>query len=87
MALASTGVDNGRGGGYQRITGDHAVSLRGRTYHYFGEPNSWKGGIQYFTHDSVEAPLEHGESLNTNTRQKLIPEILEGTYLNLCKLI
>ena len=78
LAIASTKVENGIGRGYERIAGDHAVSLRGRTYHYFGDPKSWKGGIQYFTHDSVKAALEHGESLISSARQKIIPEILEG---------
>ena len=75
---ASTGVENGQGGGFERINGDHAVTLRGRTYHYLGHPNSWKGGISYFTHDSVQAAVEHGKGLNTAAYVKVIPQILAG---------
>jgi len=78
LSIASTGVDNGLSGGYERIHGDHSVTLRGRTYHYIGDPNSWRGGINYFTHDSVEAAVRHGESLNTRTHQKIVPHILAG---------
>jgi len=79
LSIASTGVDNGLGGGYERIRGDHSVTLRGRTYHYLGDPTAWRGGIHYFTHDAVEAVVRDGESLNTRTRQKIIPQILSGS--------
>ena len=78
LAMASTGVENGQGGGFERINGDHAVTLRGRTYHYLGHPNSWTGGIPYFTHDSVQAAMEHGKGLNTAAYVKVIPQILAG---------
>jgi hypothetical protein len=34
FALGATGVDNGKGGGWEKIHGDHAVKLNGRTYHH-----------------------------------------------------
>jgi hypothetical protein len=45
LSLAATAVDNGRGGGWEKIIGDHAVKLNGRTYHFIPSTGG-AGGIQ-----------------------------------------
>jgi hypothetical protein len=33
LAFSATGVDNGKGGGYDQFFGKHCVRINGRTYH------------------------------------------------------
>ena len=40
LSISATGIDNGKGGGWERIQGPHAVKLCGRTYHYLPRSNS-----------------------------------------------
>eukprot|EP01035_Chromulina_nebulosa_P025564 gene25564-33370_t len=39
LSISATGIDNGKGGGWERIQGPHAVKLCGRTYHYLPRSN------------------------------------------------
>jgi hypothetical protein len=71
LALASTGVDNERGGGFERnMHGDHAVKLQGRTYHTFPRAQAGSdmtGGLSYFIFDDVDAMINHVERINEGT--------------------
>ena len=64
LSISATGIDNGKGGGWERIRGPHAVKLCGRTYHYLPKTNS-SGGIQHFILDKYTEALMHGKSLQT----------------------
>jgi hypothetical protein len=64
LSISATGIDNGKGGGWERIRGPHAVKLCGRTYHILPTSNS-TGGIQHFILDKYTEALMHGNSLQT----------------------
>ena len=67
----AVGVENGKEGGWEKIRGDHAVKLNGRTYHFLAKTGG-RSGFQYFTYE--ESPFvqiqTHGESLNATTARK-----------------
>jgi hypothetical protein len=65
LAISATGVDHGPNGakGWEKIVGDHAVKLHGKTYHYL-PPTGGTGGISYFTFDAMNAAILHGQSIN-----------------------
>lgn len=66
LSIGSTGVDNGRGGGFEKFNMDHSVKLNGRTYHYFGT-NKSTNGLAYFAYDGLDRVTEHVvQSLNLN---------------------
>lgn len=65
LALGATAIDNGTGGGWERILGDHAVKLHGRTYHFLPETGGC-GGLEHFTYNAHETRINHLESLNGN---------------------
>ena len=70
LSISATGIDNGKGGGWERIQGPHAVKLCGRTYHYLPRSNS-TGGIHHFILDKYTEALMHAQSLekkSDNTR-------------------
>jgi hypothetical protein len=77
LSLGATGVDNGAGGGFEKIVGDHAIKLNGRTYHYLPKTGG-SGGLQYFTFDAMASLHSHGTSLNKNTTRG---EHIKATYL------
>ena len=54
LSLGATGIDNGTSGGYEKMVGDHAIKLNGRTYHYLPKTGG-AGGLEYFTFDALEA--------------------------------
>jgi hypothetical protein len=56
LALGATGVDNGAGGGFEKMVGDHAIKLNGRTYHFLPKTGG-SGGLQYFTFDAMQSSL------------------------------
>ena len=62
-------MDNGKGGGWERIRGPHAVKLCGRTYHYMPRSNT-TGGIQHFIMDKYTEALMHGQSFQTKSSEK-----------------
>ena len=64
LSIGSTGVDNGRGGGFEKFNMDHSVKMNGRTYHYFGT-NLSTNGLSYFGYDGLDRVNEHVKSLNS----------------------
>jgi hypothetical protein len=65
LALGATAIDNGTGGGWERIVGDHAVKLHGRTYHFLPATGGC-GGLEHFTFNAHETRTHHIESLGEN---------------------
>jgi len=65
LSIGSTGVDNGRGGGFEKFNMDHSVKMYGRTYHYFGT-NLSTNGLAYFCCDGLDRVMEHANGLNVN---------------------
>ena len=63
LALGAVGVENDRGGGWEKINGPHAVSLYGRTYHKFNN-SSGRGGFQYFVYCASESAANHAAQFN-----------------------
>jgi hypothetical protein len=85
LLWAATGVDNGKGGGWEKIRGNHAVKLNGRTYHYIPTTGSnCKAGIQYSTYDAATQMETYAASLNSSTGgkhgEKTVREYLRGIY-------
>jgi hypothetical protein len=84
LVLGATAVDNGKGGGWEKIRGNHGVKLNGRTYHFIPKTGSHcQGGIQYFTYDAASKMEAYTESLNTpNGRhgERTVREYLRGIY-------
>jgi hypothetical protein len=87
LALGATAVDNGKGGGWEKIRGNHAVKLNGRTYHFIPKTGAHcQGGIQYFTYDAASQMEAYTESLNTPNGQhgeRTVREYLKGIYAEL----
>ena len=91
LSFASIGVDNGREkSGFEKIIGDHAVKLNGRTY--FVIPNSSKknAGINYFLFDALQELKDYGSEYNNNKNNKsktrieyFREKVLEGLFLEL----
>ena len=86
FSISATGVDNGKGGGWERINGPHAVKLCGRTYHYIPRSNT-SGGIQHFILDKYTEALMHGKSLeaanittNNNADVKIKDSIMQTLW-------
>jgi hypothetical protein len=95
LSISATGVDHGpEGSGWEQITGDHAVKLHGRTYHFL-PPTGGAGGISYFTFDALNAAIQHGHSLKGEHLQindayvtTLYNVLLnENVYVKECELI
>jgi hypothetical protein len=76
LALGATAIDNGTGGGWERILGDHAVKLHGRTYHFLPETGGC-GGLEYFTYNAHESRSHHVESLNGNICRSNLEKIFQ----------
>ena len=68
LSISATGIDNGKGGGWERIQGPHAVKLCGRTYHYLPRSNS-TGGIHHFILDKYTEALMHAQSLESDNNR------------------
>jgi hypothetical protein len=77
LSISATGIDNGKGGGWERIRGPHAVKLCGRTYHFLPTSNS-TGGIQHFILDKYTEALMHGNSIQTKPSGNLDSEIKDS---------
>jgi hypothetical protein len=94
LSFASIGVDNGReNSGFEKIVGDHAVKLNGRTY--FVIPNSSKknAGINYFLFDALQELKDYGteynnkKNINSKTRIEYFREkVLENLFLELTEI-
>ena len=67
LCIGSTGVDNGKTNGFEKIQGNHAVRLNGKTYHFLGNKGTAniKGGLKYFTYDSLHQATEHAKSVSS----------------------
>jgi hypothetical protein len=75
--LGAVGVDNGRGGGWEKIRGDHAMTLNGRTYHFLPETGG-AGGLQYFTFEGSNNVNDHFANGGLSNKRK---EALESAIL------
>ena len=52
LCCAATGVENNDGGGFEVIHGNHAVKLKGRTYHYLTS-STGNGGLNFCALDNL----------------------------------
>lgn len=87
LSMGVTGVDNGKGGGWESIRGDHAVKLNGRTYHFLPKTGG-TGGLQYFTWDAAAAMSCYRDEINRRTEHvvkrnltNLFEELKQCNYL------
>ena len=89
LSIAATKVENNRGGGYERIVGDHCVKVNGNTKHFlFSDSFAAKGGINYFTYDGGEERMQnHANELNlsnnlttNNHGPKIIQSVLKEIF-------
>jgi hypothetical protein len=64
LSIASTGVENDKGGGYEKIMGDSAVKMNGRSYHFLNTSARKLSGINYYTFDGLEDAKSHANLLN-----------------------
>lgn len=69
LAMGATGVENDRGGGFERdMFGPHAVKLNGRMYHFLPSITSSTTdpscGLSYFTFDAQAAMIRHVQTLH-----------------------
>ena len=68
LAMCSTGVDNGKEGGFEKRIGAHAVTICGRIYHHFPkvQTSNPSGGLGYFMFDHVSDQffLNHVDRMN-----------------------
>jgi hypothetical protein len=76
LALGATAVDNGTGGGWEKIIGDHAVKLHGRTYHFLPRTGGC-GGLEYFTYNAQDSLLNHITALNGNVCEYYLKKIFD----------
>ena len=84
LSFASIGVENGKGGGFEKIRGDHSVKLNGRTYHYFANSKNIRNGINYFTFDAYFEMEKFAVEYNNNRITKNYGEIYQlNTLKNL----
>jgi hypothetical protein len=67
LSLSAISVENGKGGGWERINGDSSVTLNGRTHHFLPSTGG-NGGIEYFTFDAEASLSQYGSSLNGSQR-------------------
>jgi hypothetical protein len=66
LCIGSTGVENGKGGGYERVIGDHAVKMSGRSHHFLSSSNRRMCGINFFRFDGRDNAQLHVKSLNSS---------------------
>jgi hypothetical protein len=84
----ATGVDNGKGGGYENFNGmPHAVKIQGRTYRFLprvGNLNEgFSGGLSYLLFDSRARLAAHAyriHSLSVLSNAFLIPPLSTTTH-------
>jgi hypothetical protein len=83
LSIGSTGVENTKGGGYEKIVGDHALKMNGRSYHYLSNSSRKMSGINYFTFDGFEDAQRHLGILNDRVsgEQRARDKILELSIL------
>lgn len=84
LALAAIKVDNGKGGGWEKIKGPHNVKLNGRTMHFL--PQSRSGALHYFTFDALPALRQASDKVNVETitdGMRIIDNFLTEFYVGL----
>jgi hypothetical protein len=83
LSMAATAVENDNGGGWQQgYRGDHAVTMNGRTHHFFPSSTTVnpRGGLSYFTFDpsiAYEHLHNHGQHINRNGGRGVNADILQ----------
>jgi len=77
FSIAVTGYDNGRPNvGCEQINGPGSLKMNGRSYHFFPTSASSKhGGIANFTYDGSFQVEQHGDFLNSKSREEKIVHI------------
>ena len=82
LSIGSTGVENEKGGGYEKIVGDSAVKMNGRSYHFLNTSARKMSGINYYTFDGLQDAQAHAQSLNSgSTREQRYMKKLEIGFL------
>jgi hypothetical protein len=75
LAMCSTGVDNGKQGGFEKRIGAHAVTICGRIYHHFPKVQTTNpsGGLGYFMFDHVSDQffLNHVNRMNKSSNENI----------------
>jgi hypothetical protein len=83
LAFCTTGVDNGKGGGFENRIGPHCVTIHGRIYHNFPKVNSTNpsGGLGYMMFDHVSEMYyqRHVEQMKNQLRDEVAQENQEPT--------
>ena len=80
FSISATGVENGKGGGWERISGQHAVKMCGRTYHFIPRSNT-SGGIKHFILDKYTEALMHGKTLGSVTTTKGVDSTVKDSIV------
>ena len=69
LSFGAIGVDNGRENvGFEKINGNHAVKLNGRTYFYLPNSGYKNKGINYFLFDALHELTEYCDNFNNNSK-------------------
>ena len=82
LSIASIGVDNGKGGGFERINGESCVKLNGRTYVYLQSSNKKGSGINYFTFDALLDMQNSIDNLNSSMNSANSNNYVNPHYMN-----
>jgi hypothetical protein len=91
LALAATGVENKRGGGFEHdMHGPHAIKMNGRTYHFLKEATSSSTdpscGLSYFIFDAQAALLAHKNNIPGAVTGEIDNRILQNVYQELSQI-
>jgi hypothetical protein len=82
LSIACIGVDNGRGGGFEKINGESCVKLNGRTYISMPYSSRKGSGIHYFTFDAL-LDLENSVNIfNNNMENKFSDSHINKYYMS-----
>ena len=85
LCCSATGVQNGEGGGFDTIHGDHAVRLHGRTYHFLTNSQG-NAGLNFFTFDNLANCTNYATTALNNAErgfQRIIPSYLRNIFQEL----
>ena len=85
MSLAATGVDNGKGGGWENdMAFPHASKICGRTYHFLPPATTSTTdpscGLSYFAFDTRAAMFNRFNEVSGNVRSAVENDILQDIY-------
>jgi hypothetical protein len=86
LAPGATIVENGKGGGFEHLVGEHAVRMNGQSFHFI--PNSTdnrhgsRGGIDFYIHDATRDEVQsYATNINaryTEHENTIDPQMLWG---------